>query len=61
MAASIRWRLCAPPASSSANGRIVSGGSTLTMQVARLMEPRSERSLLAKLRQMVRAIQLERR
>lgn len=42
------------------NGRIVSGGSTLTMQVARLMEPRSERSLGAKLRQMARAVQLER-
>lgn len=41
-------------------GRIVSGGSTITMQVARLMEPRSERSLTAKLRQIVRAIQLER-
>jgi penicillin-binding protein 1C len=39
--------------------RIVSGGSTLTMQVARLLEPRSERSLLAKLKQMVRAVQLE--
>ncbi|MGL5114425.1 MAG: penicillin-binding protein 1C [Beijerinckiaceae bacterium] len=43
------------------HGRIVSGGSTLTMQVARLVEPRDERSLGAKLRQMVRAIQLERR
>jgi penicillin-binding protein 1C len=42
------------------NGRIVSGGSTLTMQVARLLEPRSERSLAAKLRQMVRAVQIER-
>src|SRR5580704_3119398 len=42
------------------NGRIVSGGSTLTMQVARLLEPRSERSLLAKLRQSVRAIEIER-
>jgi penicillin-binding protein 1C len=42
------------------NGRIVSGASTLTMQVARLLEPRSERSFLAKLRQAVRAIQLER-
>jgi penicillin-binding protein 1C len=42
------------------NGRIVSGGSTLTMQVARLLEPRAERTLSAKLRQMVRAIQLER-
>ncbi|MCK2053904.1 penicillin-binding protein 1C [Methylobacterium sp. 37f] len=44
-----------------AAGRIVSGGSTLSMQVARLVEPRSERSLRAKLRQMVRAVQLERR
>ncbi len=42
------------------NGRIVSGGSTLTMQVARLLEPRTERSLGNKLKQMVRAIQLER-
>ncbi len=42
------------------NGRIVSGGSTITMQVARLLEPRSERSVLAKLRQIVRAAQLER-
>ena len=42
------------------NGRIVSGASTLTMQVARLLEPRSERSFIAKLRQIVRAIQLER-
>ena len=39
-------------------GRIVSGGSTLTMQVARLLEPR-ERSLAAKLRQMTRAWQIE--
>lgn len=44
-----------------ANGRIVSGGSTLTMQVARLLEPRQERSLAAKLRQAIRAIELERR
>jgi penicillin-binding protein 1C len=43
-----------------AHGRIVSGGSTLTMQVARLLEPRAERSLTAKLRQMVRAIEIER-
>jgi penicillin-binding protein 1C len=42
------------------NGRIVSGGSTLTMQVARLLEPRTDRTFLAKLRQAVRAIQLER-
>ena len=43
------------------NGRVVSGGSTLTMQVARLLEPREERTLAAKLRQMVRAVELERR
>jgi penicillin-binding protein 1C len=42
------------------HGRIVSGGSTLTMQVARLLEPRTERSFAAKLRQAVRALQLER-
>lgn len=42
-------------------GRIVSGGSTITMQLARLMEPREERSIVAKLRQMARAIQIERR
>jgi penicillin-binding protein 1C len=42
------------------NGRIVSGGSTLTMQVARLLEPRHERTLLVKLREVVRAIALER-
>ncbi|HET7448754.1 MAG TPA: penicillin-binding protein 1C [Methyloceanibacter sp.] len=41
------------------HGRIVSGGSTLTMQVARLLEPRQERSIDAKLRQTVRALQLE--
>ena len=43
------------------NGRIVSGGSTITMQLARLIEPRAERSLTAKLRQMARALQIERR
>jgi penicillin-binding protein 1C len=43
------------------NGRIVSGASTLTMQVARLLEPRTDRTFLAKLRQAVRAIQLEQR
>lgn len=41
-------------------GRVVSGGSTLTMQVARLIEPRGERSLPAKFRQMARAIAIER-
>ena len=43
------------------HGRMVSGGSTLTMQVARLLEPREERTARAKLRQIVRAVELERR
>ncbi|SFB27109.1 penicillin-binding protein 1C [Rhizobium sp. NFR07] len=43
------------------NGRIVSGASTLSMQVARLIEPRETRSLSAKLLQLARAIQIERR
>jgi penicillin-binding protein 1C len=42
------------------SGHIVSGGSTITMQVARLLEPREHRSLSAKLRQIVRAFELER-
>src|ERR1700728_3358841 len=41
-------------------GHIVSGGSTITMQFARLMEPRRERAAYAKLRQMVRALEIER-
>src|SRR4029077_9730807 len=41
-------------------GPIVSGGSTITMQLARLLEPRRERTLYAKLRQIVRAIEIER-
>ena len=41
-------------------GQIISGGSTITMQLARLMEPRRERSVSAKLRQMVRALEMER-
>jgi penicillin-binding protein 1C len=43
------------------NGRIVSGASTLSMQVARLIEPREGRSFIAKLRQLARALQIERR
>ncbi len=39
-------------------GRVVSGASTLTMQVARLLEPRP-RTLANKLREMLRALQLE--
>jgi len=45
------------------HGRIVSGGSTLTMQVARLIDPalagRPSRSVHAKARQLWRALQLE--
>jgi penicillin-binding protein 1C len=41
-------------------GRIVSGGSTITMQLARLLEPRQHRSMTAKFRQAVRALQIER-
>jgi penicillin-binding protein 1C len=43
------------------NGRIVSGASTLSMQVARLIEPRERRTWTAKLLQLARAIQIERR
>ncbi|HLW93265.1 MAG TPA: penicillin-binding protein 1C [Roseiarcus sp.] len=56
----VDWRAMARAALQLAiRGRIVSGGSTLTMQVARLIEPREERSLSAKLRQIVRALQIE--
>lgn len=45
------------------HGRIVSGGSTLTMQVARLLDPglvaTPSRTLQAKVRQILRALQLE--
>lgn len=40
--------------------RIVSGGSTLTMQVARLLDGRHERNASGKFAQMVRAVQIER-
>jgi penicillin-binding protein 1C len=43
------------------HGHIVSGGSTLTMQVARLSEPRPGKSLAGKLSQILRAIKIERR
>ena len=42
-----------------ANGRIVSGGSTLTMQVARILDGPAPRSIAAKLKQLARALQLE--
>ncbi len=44
-----------------ANRRIVSGGSTLSMQLARLIEPRERRSMHAKVMQIARALQIERR
>jgi len=44
-----------------ANGEIVSGASTLSMQVARLLEPRRERTMGAKILQMVRAVELDHR
>ncbi|UIP30231.1 penicillin-binding protein 1C [Photobacterium sp. TLY01] len=40
------------------NGYVVSGGSTLTMQVARLIDPHA-RSIAGKLKQLWRALQLE--
>lgn len=43
------------------NARIVSGGSTISMQLARLIEPRESRNFGAKFRQLFRAIQIERR
>lgn len=46
---------------SMAAGRIVSGGSTITMQTARLLEPRPNRTLWAKGVEMFRAVQLEMR
>lgn len=44
-----------------ANGRIVSGGSTLSMQLVRLLERRSTRHPAGKLRQILEALALERR
>ncbi|MER8547495.1 penicillin-binding protein 1C [Mesorhizobium sp. M0684] len=43
------------------SGHIVSGGSTLPMQLARLIEPRDSRSLGSKIKQVLRALQIERR
>lgn len=43
------------------HGRIVSGGSTLTMQVARLLDEQPTKSLTRKYEQLLRAVQLENR
>lgn len=45
--------------SSAQAGRVVSGGSTITMQTARLLEPRPNRTVGAKLAEIWRAHQLE--
>jgi penicillin-binding protein 1C len=50
----------APPRRFVTSGHIVSGGLTLSMQLARLIEPRENRSHGSKIKQM-RAIQIERR
>lgn len=55
------WALMRAAWQFASHGRIVSGASTLSMQVARLIEPREGRSFTAKLRQLARAIQIERR
>ena len=52
------WALLRAGAQWLEQGRVVSGGSTLTMQVARLLEP-TPRTLAGKLRQITRALQLE--
>jgi len=44
-----------------AAGHVVSGGSTLTMQVARILEPPRTHGVVTKLFQMLRAVQLEER
>lgn len=46
--------------SAAKSGRIVSGASTITMQTARLLEPRP-RTLFSKIIEMLRALQIERR
>lgn len=43
------------------HGRVVSGGSTITMQLARLLEGPRQRSIATKLVQMLRALQIEAR
>ena len=55
------WALARAAWQALSSGRIVSGGSTLTMQVARLLEPRPQRRLTDKLAEMIRAVQIEQR
>ena len=42
-----------------ANGKVISGASTITMQVARLLTPKTPRTILQKLKEMFRSFQLE--
>ena len=58
-AASIRGACCAPAGNGCGSGRVVSGGSTLTMQVARILDPHARTHRGGKLRQLLRALQLE--
>ncbi len=51
--------LLRPPVQFLTSGRIRSGASTLTMQVARLLAGKHERTGMGKLRQIVRALQIE--
>ena len=55
------WALLRAGGQLISNGRIVSGGSTLPMQLARLIEPRESRNFATKFRQILRAVQIERR
>ncbi|MEI7600641.1 MAG: penicillin-binding protein 1C [Aestuariivirga sp.] len=55
------WALLRAAWQAATHARVVSGGSTLTMQVARLLEPHPARSVSDKLAEMVRALQIERR
>lgn len=62
-----RWHLGVNPVAAAraawqwlSHGRVVSGGSTLSMQVARILEP-APRTPAGKLRQALRALQLEAR
>ncbi|MBP0615862.1 penicillin-binding protein 1C [Jiella mangrovi] len=55
------WALARAAWQSLSHGRIVSGGSTLTMQVARMLDGLPTGSVFAKIEQMLTAVALERR
>ena len=55
------WAIMRAAAQGIVRQQIVSGASTLEMQVARLLEPREKRTFSAKFRQVVRALQLKQR